>query len=314
LRLVWGLGARKDKVNGPAFFNTSGTLDNKSYRVFSNAEFHLTHKTLLNGGVMYEDTDTGGSHVSPRLSINHHFRPNQTIRLSASRAYRDPFLFEQSPDYRFPLPIANNVLLFDAGDIDSEEITAYEIGYVGEFPAIHSSLDAKYFYDELDKLIGYDSTNYPLGLDGTAQFFGNFDNARIKGIELSAQYRPGNGNRLNINYTHQDINGTNTTGTGDFGDAGPSDILSVLAIREFGAGYAASAGYYYLSDMKQLATSDKRPDQNRVDVRLWRTISAPNHDFTLALVVQNLFDDKQDTRLKNNIDRRIYGSFAVKFK
>ena len=314
LRLVWGLGARKDEVNGPAFFNTTDSVHNDSYRIFTNAELHLSDKTLLNAGVMYEDTDTGGDHVSPRMSINHHVRPNHTIRVSASRSYRDPFLFEQSPDYRFPLPIPNNVLLFDAGDIDSEQITAYEIGYIGEYPAIYTSLDVKYFYDELDKLIAYDSTLYPLGIDGTAQFFGNRDNVRIKGIEVSAQYRPGNGNRLNINYTHQDINGTDNVGSGHYRDAGPSDIANVLAIHEFGQGYMASVGFYYMSDMKQLATNDIRPDQKRVDIRLARTISTARRDFTLAFDVQNLFDDKQDTRLRNTIDRRIYGSLAVSFK
>jgi iron complex outermembrane receptor protein len=314
LRLVWGLGARRDEVNGPIYFNTDRSLKNDSYRIFSNLEYHLTDKTLVNAGVMYEDSDTGGAHTSPRLSLNHHFLPGHTLRLSASRAYRDPFLFEQSPDYRFPAAIPNNVLLFDAGDIDSEEITSYEIGYVGNFPGISTSLDARYFYDELDKLITFDEAPYATGLDGTAQYFGNLDNVRIKGVEVSLQYRPSDATRLNVNYTHQDINGTDTTSHARYSDAGPAHILNVLALHDFGAGYTASAGFYYLSEMKQLATQDIRPDQKRVDLRAGRTIHLSGNEITLAVVVQNLFDDKQDLRLENNIDRRIYGSVAVNFK
>lgn len=314
LRLVWGLGARKDEVNAPMFLNTTNGVDNDSWRVFSNLEYYLTGKTLLNIGVMYEDSDTGGANTSPRASINHHFRKNHTLRLAASRAYRDPFVFEESPDYRFPLAIPNNVLLFDAGNVDSERITSYEIGYVGNFPKIHTSLDARYFYDELDDLIAYDKTAYPLGLDGTAQFFGNLNNARIKGIEVSAQYRPGNGNRLNISYTHQDINGEDVTRRGGYEDTGPSDMLNILAVRDFGGGYTASIGYYYLSKMKELATNDIRSGQNRTDIRVARTVAAARQDITFACVVQNLFDDSEDTRLENNINRRIYGSITVSFK
>jgi iron complex outermembrane receptor protein len=314
LRLVWGLGARKDAVNGPLFLNTVNDVDNRSHRVFSNAEYHLTEKTLMNGGIMYEKSDTGGSHVSPRLSLNHRFLPNHTVRVSASRAYRDPFVFEQSPDFRFPVAIPNNVLLFDAGDISSERITVYEIGYVGNFPSAHTSLDGRLFYDKLDNLITVDETPHPLGLDGTAQFFDNVDGVRIKGMEVSLQYRPDDGNRLNINYTHQEIEGTNAATDRDYRDAGSSDILNALALHDFGRGYSASAGFYYLSNMTQLGSSDKRPDQKRVDIRLARTISTAKQDYTLAFVVQNLFNDKQDTRLLNNIERRFYGSIAVNFK
>ena len=314
LRLVWGAGARKDEVLAPLVLNSGSGVENKSLRVFSNAEYYLGDKTLLNAGVMVEDSDTGGTNISPRASVNHHFLENHTVRLSASRAYRDPFVFEESPDYRFPLAIPNDVLFFDAGNINSEKISVYEIGYVGNFPKIHTSLDARYFYDKLDNLIAADKTAFPSGLDGTAQFFDNFNTARIKGVELSARYQPGNGNRLNINYTHQDINGDDETGSSSYADAGPEEMLNILAIRDFGRGYSASIGYYYLSGMKELETNNLRDSQHRTDVRVARTLSTARQNFTFALVVQNLFDEDEDTRLKNNIDRRVYGSVTFSIK
>ena len=150
------------------------------------------------------------------------------------------------------------------------------------------------------------------GLGGTAQFFANDGKARIKGIELSAKYQPGNGNRINISYTHQAIK--SGAGGRQYDNAGPSDMLNLLAIRDFGYGYSASLGFYYLSKMKQLETNDIRAEQKRVDIRLARDISTATRDYTLALVVQNLFDDEQETRLKNVIDRRAYGSVSVNFK
>jgi iron complex outermembrane receptor protein len=314
LRLVWGIGARKDQVNAPLFFNTTNNVENDSHRIFSNAEYYLTGKTLLNAGIVYESSDTGGKNISPRASINHHFYKGHTLRLSASRAYRDPFVFEESPDYRFPLAIPNNVLFFDAGDIEPERITSWEIGYVGNFPRIHTSLDARYFHDNLDSLISLDTTTNPSGLDGTVQVFNNANSARISGIELSARYRPGNGNRINISYTHQDITSKDLSGNTRYADAGPSDMLNILAIHRFGGGYSASVGYYYLSKMKELETNDIRSAQHRSDIRMARTVSTARQDLTFALVVQNLFDADEDTRLKNNIDRRVYGSISINIK
>jgi len=314
LRLVWGAGARKDEVNGPLFFNSHHTVDNNAYRVFSNVEYHLAEKTLLNAGVMLENSDTGDTNVSPRASVNYRFLANHTLRVSASRAYRDPFIFEENPDYRFPLAIPNNVLLFDSGAIDSEQITSYDIGYIGNFPQLHTTLDARYFYDKLDELIAYDTTTFPAGLGGTAQFFANSNNARIRGIELSARYQSGHGNGLNISYTHQNITGKDKTGSSNYADTGPSDMLNLLAMHNFGKGYMASIGYYYLSKMKELETKDIRSAQHRMDIRLARTLSTAGQDLTLAFVVQNLFDSHENTRLRNNIDRRIYGSITVRIK
>ena len=314
LRLVWGFGARKDEVVGPTFFNTTDHVANRSWRVFSNTEYYLSDKTLLNAGVVYEDSDTGGRNISPRASLNHHLYKNHTLRVSISRAYRDPFVFEESPDYRFPLPAPNNVLLFDAGNIDSERITSREIGYVGNFPRAHTSLDIRYFHEDLDKLITLNKTVFAQGVDGTALFFNNRNSARIKGIELSARYRPGNGNRFNISYTHQDIDSTDSSGSSNYADAGPTNMLNILAIHDFPNGYTASAGFYYLSSMKELSTNDVRPAQYRTDVRLARTVSITGQNITFAVVVQNLFDKDEETRLRNNFDRRAYGSVTLNFK
>lgn len=314
LRLVWGFGARKDEVAGPTFFNTTDRVDNKSWRIFTNTEYQLSDRTLLNAGIAYEDSDTGGRNISPRASINYHLYKNHTLRASISRAYRDPFVFEEKPDYRFPLPPPNNVLLFDAGNIDSERITSREIGYVGNFPHIHTSVDARYFHENLDKLITFDNIAFAQGVGGTALFFNNLNSARIKGIELSARYKPGNGNQFNISYTHQDIDSTDISGSGNYADAGPENMLNALVIHDFPNGFSASAGFYYLSSMKELSTNDVRPAQYRTDVRLARTLSTASQNMTFAIVVQNLFNRDEDTRLRNNIDRRVYGSVILNFK
>ncbi len=314
LRLIWGAGIRRDSVNAPLFFATGSDVENDSWRLFSNAEYRPHKRVLVNAGVMLENSDTGDTSVSPRASINYRFMPNHTLRLAASRAYRDPFVFEESPDYRFPLAIPNNVLLFDAGNIDPERITSLDIGYVGNFPAIHTSIDAKYFRERLDKLITYNNTPHPLGLDGKALFFSNDARARISGVELSASYRPNRANRFNISYTHLDIESDDRNNSGAFSDAGPDNMLNLLAIHEFGGGYSGSAAYYYLSSMKELESRGIRASQHRVDARLARHWSPGGRNITLALVVQNLFNDDEDTRLRNNIDRRVYGSIRIGIK
>lgn len=117
-----------------------------------------------------------------------------------------------------------------------------------------------------------------------------------------------------INYTHQEIDGTDNTSKGQYSIAGPSDNLNLLASHDFDRGYTASVGFCYLSKMKQLETNDIMGEQKRLDLRIARTLSAARHERTFALVIQNWFDDEQETRLKNNIDRRIYASFAINYR
>jgi len=313
LRLVWGLGARRDEVTAPLFFNTDNTRNNRVQRLFVNGEYSLDDKTLINAGVMYEHNDISGSHTSPRLAVNHHFSRAHTLRLSASRAYRMPVLFEDMPDYRFPVAIPNNAVLVDNGELDAEQMTAWEIGYLGSFPEHGLSLDAKLYYNDIDDLISLDSRADASGLTGTVLFFDNLDDVTIKGIELAARYRYARHGRLQLGYTHQDLFGTDRSIYGTYSIAGPSDMLKLFLMHDF-RGLDASVGYYYLSNVKEFSTSSDRPDQHRVDVRLARSWKRAHSRTTLALVVQNLFDANQDTELRNNIDRRIHASFAFSYE
>jgi hypothetical protein len=65
--------------------------------------------------------------------------------------------------------------------------------------------------------------------------------------------------------------------------------------------------------MKELESRDVREVQNRVHVRLARILAAGGRNYTFALMVHNLFNEQQGTRLQNNIERCIYGSVAVNF-
>lgn len=313
-QLVWGLSTRKDKVTSPLFFNTDDALDNRINRLFVNAEQRLGDRTVLNAGIMLEDNDISQRNTSPRIAINHHMTMRHTLRASVSRAHRIPVMFEDDPDNRFPAPIPNNLLIFDAGELDAETITAYELGYIGHYPAYHTSVDFKLYYNRIRDLITFNRGPNPQALGGFGGFFGNFDNVKIRGLELSATYQPDTHNRLLFNYTHQEIDGTDNTPFGLYSIAGPKDMLKIFGMHDFGHGFDGSLGFYYLSRMREFNTTGTRPQQSRFDMRLAHKSKGRGYDRLLALTVQNLFDSRQGTVLKNNIDRRLFITLGVNLK
>jgi iron complex outermembrane recepter protein len=86
LRMVWGIGVRRDRAESEPLLNTCEQVGNDSSRLFVNAEWQGSEMTTLNTGLMLEHTDLTGTDASPRLAINHQLSSNHTLRASWSKA------------------------------------------------------------------------------------------------------------------------------------------------------------------------------------------------------------------------------------
>ncbi len=207
LRVVWGGEWRREAVRSPPLYNADATLTTEFRRLYANGEWRLSPGLLLNAGGMYEDSSLSGSRLAPRLMLNWHLAPGQTLRVGASNADRPPSIFEKRADVDFvghspipngPVPVL--VTIHSSGTVHAETLRTNEIGYLGEFRRIGLSADVRLFDERVGDGIGRrvvtDPRNFaPLPVVD----FTNIDAFTIYGFEYQLQYRPRPGTRLIAN-------------------------------------------------------------------------------------------------------------------
>ncbi|MEZ5542377.1 MAG: TonB-dependent receptor [Pseudomonadota bacterium] len=322
LRAVWGLGARRDEITSTFYFGNADTRSNGTYRMFGNLEWRLATPLLLNLGAMWEYTDISGDTLSPRLALNYRLSPTQTLRSAVSQAYRTPVFFEQDADLLVPLaPPAPPGTLFQGfkglGNLDPERIRSVELGYIGEFPATHLTLDLRLYRDSMDNLIT--QADYPGALPSplpTTQTFINYDSAIVTGFESELQWRPAPGNLLMVSYAWADVNSDSP----ELKASSPRHTLSLLGSHRFNERCSGSAAWYYTDDQLWLGDGDRIPAYHRVDLRLAYAFRLGGKSAELSGVVQNLFGDyrdflyrETDPQKRNEFDTRGWLSLRLEF-
>ncbi len=316
LQLVWGGSYRHDKVTTDVFLGSNSPGENDTWRLFSSAAWHLSERLQLNAGLMYENSDIGGSDLSPRLGMNIHVMPGHTIRLAASRATRIPTQFEQLAEWFIEIPAfgINDLVVYNAMNVEPEEIIAFELGYFAQF-GNRLTADMRIYREELDDLIGVRTGDFPTDIDVLSSdlFFDNIDEATIEGFELELDYRPDARNRFAFSYAYTDIDATDLINNVNYSGSAPNNNISLLAMHDFDHGVSGSLSWYYVGEHKQLGNNQQQDSTSRVDVRLAKRIKTSSIDGELALVVQNVFDDHIETRLRSVVDRRGHLSFRMKY-
>lgn len=204
IRMVNGIGFRYDNVTSQTYFN--GTVNNNTFRVFTNVEYKPSEKMTLNvGGFLERDELTGGG-FSPRIALNTHINENNTIRFVVSKAVRMPDLLEQranwtyrTTNYSSPVNGATEgYFAFTAispRNLQGERITSKEIGYLGNFPKYGALVDVKIFDDELSYLISEKLQNSDFSPT-------NSNWAHLKGAEFQVTYNPTKNWGVHLAYSH----------------------------------------------------------------------------------------------------------------
>ncbi len=305
-RIVWGGSHRKDKSVSPYYVIDSASEYVNINRLFANLEYKYSPKLVFNGGLMVEDNDLTGVDYLPRVGVNYHITPGDTVRFSISRATREPVLTEEYPylEGAFGSPA------YWQNDVEPEYITAYELGYLTESNDKSITADVKIYQEDITGLINYNQ-NVAAGY----YYFDNFDDVSISGIEAQLTLRPSVQSRIHIAFAHTNINAENVTSLTEYDVAAPENSLSLLGIWHFEKDVDASLGYYYKTDHRQLARAFGDPIEykpyERVDFRLAKKIKGSASNQQLALVIQNAFDETQQSRLKNFQGRRFYVSYQL---
>ena len=332
-RLVYGGAWRRDQVAGQGYVqalltfygrppNYSSSLSTNEYRFFAHDEWRITPQLLLNTGVMLERDGLGHENLSPRMAVNYHVTPQHTVRMGASVAYRTPALAELN--YRILVPPATGTpgaLLVPNQTISSlglmpEKMFSREIGYLGEFPTLATSLDLRMFSDQLGQGIYADLA---------ARHFVNGFTAAYQGIEATIKHSMGDASDLTVNFAHELARSNAVAvglGGGDFATADtlaistPLNSASMLYSRRFSHDVSFSTAYYYQDALQPFARTgsfDRQLMQRRTDMRLAKAFNQGNGvKGEIAFVLQNVFDMKYSEYVANNVfNRRSYVTLTL---
>lgn len=338
-RLVYGAGWRRDAVSaqgyslamllykcpsGSVFIcppSYSSSTTSNEYRLFAHDEWRLTPELLLNTGAMFENDRMGYQRLSPRIALNYHLAPSQTIRMGTSVAYRTPALVEE----RYPIPQPG--VLFVPSSVTTspglapERVLSREVGYLGEFHELGASLDIRLFRDEI---------NNGIYISSVTRSFVNGMSSLYQGVETTVKYAPGKHKEFTLNFSHQSArsNGPTLAAAGNTSmisvapwtndiltGSTPRNSASLLYSQQFAQNWAFSASYFYQDALQPFDRGpiDIQSPQRRADIRLARKFGLTRDARgEVALVVQNIFNDRYTEYVANNeFNRRSYLTLAL---
>ncbi len=307
-RAVYGAEVRRDEVQSPFFFHPGATLSETMYRLFGSLEWRPAPEWLFNAGGMLEEHYFAGSTFSPRLSLHYLPSPNHAFRLGASRGYRSQTFVEQAGDSRLTLQTGlsapwpgtvNDRMQIPAPDLEPERIDSADLGYVGGFPELGLSVNARLFHDRLRRLIEGNTVEGVGDIDGKARQYANLVDSRQWGAEYQLQWQPDGSTRVIFGqaWIWQDAEARRAdalTDAREYESSAPRLSLSLLLMKDLGQGWQASLGYYRLGRMTWLAEGDRLDRYGRVDARLAKSWRAGGGSYELALALQNLAGPYQD--------------------
>ncbi|MCW8934025.1 MAG: TonB-dependent receptor [Gammaproteobacteria bacterium] len=341
LRLVSGSSVRLDKVGANNVFDADADNSLLLYRVFTHGEFSFTDDWLLNAGLMIEDNDISGTDVAPRLALIHHLTDNHTFRLGASQATRTPTIFDESAYVAFEQvltrnngqPLAPNdpiiailgsdqlidVEIFSPGNVDSEEITSFEFGWMMNFLNNELVIDFKFFKDETNSLISEikQLDNIPgenignVNPEGAgASYFGNTAKTDTQGFEAYSDYQISPDLRLYAYYAYVEITAeiTNTDIlesdqsriVGRLEESTPRQSFGAMIMKQWPNNLNTSLSIYHVQDMDWLDRTSSRgatvndyrdrsaENYTKIDLVIRKSHKTADGRIDFSLIVQNL--------------------------
>lgn len=160
-RLIAGAGYRysSDRLTlSPIISSTDDTLTQQVFSAFVQDTITLEPERLfLTIGSKFEYNDFTGFEFQPNIRLRWSDGDGQTVWAAVTRSLRTPSALEQDlgvlagviPPGAFPFPVS--VELRPSPDFESEELIAYEAGYLRQWtPEIETNFSV--FYNDYDKL------------------------------------------------------------------------------------------------------------------------------------------------------------------
>ncbi len=303
LGVVWGGEFRREEVTSKPFYNTTTALRTDFTRLFGNAEWRIHPSLVLNAGAMAEKSSDSGSSFAPRVMLNWHLAPGQTLRAGLSRGYRPPSTFENYADVRYVLPAGLPSIQtgLSSGNLKPESILARELGYLLDAPQLGVGLDVRVFHEQIGGFISQLNENtIP---KRSVKDYANTGDFAIRGLEYQLKWRPWQGAELNFNQTFMDIRST------DLGTkyAAPKRASTLAFFQKLPNGLDLTLLHQDAGKMTLQGASDgSEVARKRTDVRVSAPVRVAGYRGELAVVVQNVGAPYTDFRPNFFFERRAF--------
>ncbi len=350
LRIAWGIGARHDRGESFWLLQQDDPISRDLFRYFLNTEWYATPTTVVNAGAMLEKFEGKDYVFSPRLGINHHLTPSNTVRVSGSRAYRMPTIYEDNAHVSLYLSSRDdefNTWVLNTEELDPQQIDRFEIGYFGNYTEYGVNFDLCIFHEKysdiIDQYIHFDIADPDRGItDQTALAvlqqlqdlyqrgaltYTNAGEVEINGVEFEIDFRPTNRDLIFVGLSYLDVSGNELKrikdGIPSYRENAhkkiPKRTFSMIASHSFDDGLTTSGAYYFTDEMEWPGQGDVVPNFSRLDLKFNKHIDISGGNMDISLILQNFHKENIDFYNNDRVgsqniwERRIYLQTSVSY-
>ncbi|MBN1904053.1 MAG: TonB-dependent receptor [Deltaproteobacteria bacterium] len=150
---------------------------------------------LLTPGVRWDDHETFGSEISPRIYALYKLNNSMNLKAGYGHAFRAPTVKQVSPGY---YAMTGPHTFLGNPDLQPETSDAYEMGYEYFGEGLFGRV--MFFYNDIDDLIAYNQVS----ASGARRTYiaDNIDKAETKGIEIELKKSLSQVMEFNLSYTY----------------------------------------------------------------------------------------------------------------
>ena len=323
LRAVSGAGYKLQRIKSPLNLDSNKSINNAIFYGFTNVEWRLGKNWLTNLGFMLEDQDTDDARLSPRASLHYQLFPQHNFRVSGSKAYRSPTVWEY-----------NRETIDDSGTpyvdyhfksdktMSAEKMDTIELAYFGTFFEGRVDIDWRLFQEDMSGGIDHASwreieppvtpNSFAEG-DQRVSVFANNKNWRVSGYDMQFTWRPLIHTTLYFKYANVRFNSSRlsrvTPELRSYGKeeyAIPEHVGSLFITHQLGNGWSASLLSYHQSRTKWRGGgigSSPIDSWFRHDLTLSKRWKMNNNSLRLELKAENLSDEAYVEYQAGNIQK-----------
>jgi iron complex outermembrane receptor protein len=301
LRAVWGLGWKQEQAQALPYYNTSDRVGYDEARAFGHLEWRPTEGWTVNAGVFAGQHSRVGRYLAPRLMLNHHFTPDQTLRFGVNRSVRTNSLLELAGDmhyYTTSGELAGRGYL-GGGDIRPEELLSQEVSYLGSFRPWHLTVDLRAYRERISDWVSVISNmTYLLNKgapDIPRQLLDNLGSFAVRGLEYQLSWSPDAGIRLQWQQNFSQLEWSDPTRNTNWP---PPRASTMTWLQSLPSGIDLALMWHERAAMSWGGEPQTLPSARRLDLRLahpWRLESGSKAE--VALTLQSLNGDQTESRL-----------------
>ncbi len=315
VRLMLGAGVRLDRIQSKYLLGREDFVNDRSARVFGNAEWYVTERLIANGGVMLEHNEQIGAYMSPRIALNFMATKEHVFRASVTKAVRTPSILENNVNVGIRMDDGTQVYILHVSgkNLKPERQYSAELGYMFASRKYDLRFDSKLFVEYVRDGI-LEARDY--ALDDAPWVWGNNTWADIQGIESQLYFKPSRRFFMNLSHSRASLIGSwnkfdNREGNGDkqrdLSNSIPKDTFSGLFSYSMTPAINWSFTYYYMADMAWLQDGNALKQYDRLDTNIdWTKKVATNSQLKLSLTVQNMLDDYLEVQIENVFSQRVF--------